>query len=839
MNEDMTRGSALLDEYAQRFAGPVPALRLPLARPAGEISLGERDRVRAPVPDRVRDEADRICREHGCTPWELYVCAYLVCLARYGNESVILAVTDSAVNAVPILLGCDGDATLRGFLANVRAELGRLTRLGPASGREIAERVRPWHAGQVSALAQATAAHVNRPADRERCRGGLVHLAVEGDDPADLWLDFAAQALTRSAAERMASHLVHVLGTFQEEPDAEVDSVPLIGAEERRTLLAWSHPEPAFALTTPVHEQVRRTAAVTPSAPAVRWRDQCLSHGDLDRRTNRLAHHLRALGVVLEDRVGIYVEPGLERVIAPLAVLKAGGAYVPLDPRYPSKRVARVLADASARVLLTQVSLAGALPPMPGTTVVVLDGDEQPWAAHPPTCPDVPVSLENLAYVIYTSGSTGTPKGVMVEHRSLAHIVTWHNHTYAVDESDRGALVAGFSFDASVWELWPYLVAGASLTVAPEAVRHDPAALARWLQETAATTAFIPTPLVAPLIGLPEAARLPLRAMFTGGDRLTCHPRADLPFGLYNVYGPTECTVLATCGRVPSEPAATMPSVGRPIPGAIVRVLDGRRNPVPIGVPGEVYIGGTGVARGYLGNPPLNAERFLVDPDSAGTLYRTGDWARWTESGELDFVGRMDGQVKIRGYRIECGEIESVLRTHPAVDEAVVVVPPSESGEKRLAAYVLSVRGADVSPAGLRAHLRSSVPDWMLPSTVTIVGELPLTTNGKIDRRRLPAPVESEGLSGGSDPRYAAPRTVTEQAIAGIWADLLCLERVCVSDNFFDSGGDSMLAMELVARGRAQGIHIGLETVFRTKDLAELAAAVSGDHRGADELALS
>ncbi|HWN41840.1 MAG TPA: amino acid adenylation domain-containing protein, partial [Thermoanaerobaculia bacterium] len=462
---------------------------------------------------------------------------------------------------------------------------------------------------------------------------------------------------------------------------------------------------------------------------------------------------------------------------------------MPLDPSHPPERRAFMLADAGAGIVLTR---------------------DEPWSAEEEHV--APVSADGLAYVIYTSGSTGRPKGVAVPHRGLANLVDWHRRTYAVTPADRASVLAGPAFDASVWEVWPYLASGASLHFPDADTRAKPDALLRWLAAEGITLCFLPTPLAEACLGEVPPPDLALRAVLTGGDWLRFPPPPGLSFSLVNHYGPTESSVVTTAGVV-APGGEAVPTIGRPIANIRVHLLDRWLNRVPMGVPGELHIAGAGLARGYLGSPGLTAEAFIPDPFSTrpgARLYKTGDLARWLPGGEIEFLGRLDHQVKVRGFRIELGEIEAVLLTHPEVREAAVL-----AREGRLVAYLSG------DPQELRAWLGIRLPDYMVPSAFVVLSSLPLTGNGKIDRRAL------ETIEVLPERETLALRTPVEELLAGIWAELLNVERIGPVDDFFELGGHSLLAAQLVSRVRKVcGVEIPVRTIFEASTVRALAAAV-------------
>jgi amino acid adenylation domain-containing protein len=552
---------------------------------------------------------------------------------------------------------------------------------------------------------------------------------------------------------------------------------------------------------------------------------EVLSYGDLDRRAGELAGRLARLGVGPEARVAIFLERSPDLVVAQLAVLKAGGAYVPLDPDTPRERLAVALADCRAAAVVTRAPLAGRLPPTPvGPSIVRLDlpapgaGDGGRPASAAPATP----APESLAYVIYTSGSTGAPKGVALTHGGLANLVDWHLDAYRLTPADRTALVAGLGFDASVWEVWPTLAAGASLHLPDDATRVEPERLAAWLAAAGVTVSFLPTPLAERVLAGRWPAGSALRALLTGGDTLHLHPPPALPFTLVNHYGPTEATVVTTAGAVPpAAGAGGLPAIGRPIANTRVHVLDRRLAPAPPGAPGELWVGGDGLARGYLDRPAQTADRFRPDPlgPAGGRLYRTGDLARWRPDGRLDFLGRNDLQVKLRGFRVELGEVEAVLARHPGVREAAAAVVPDGAGEPCLVAYWapatigVAAGGADLpdgagqaeeggrgpADAALRAFLGERLPKYMVPAVFVRMAALPLTANGKLDRAALPAPDFAATSPGEA---FRPPATAVEELVAEVWREVLGRDGLGLDAHFFDLGGHSLTAIRVVARLR-------------------------------------
>jgi amino acid adenylation domain-containing protein len=571
----------------------------------------------------------------------------------------------------------------------------------------------------------------------------------------------------------------------------------------------WNATSVTYPQARCAHELVEEQARMRPDALAVESAGGQLTYGELDARAERLASRLRGHGVQSDSLVAVYLERSIEMVVALLAVWKAGAAYVPIDREYPAERVRFMLEDTGAPVLLTQKLLAAALPAS-SATIVHVDIDEP---IPKSILGSFPASTDRLAYVIYTSGSTGVPKGVPITHRSLFNLICWHQQAYDVTPADRATQIAGPAFDAAVWEIWPYLAAGASLHIPDERTRLDAGLLVRWLAERRITLAFLPTALAeaALLERWPEASRL--RVLLTGGDKLGVPPARALPFRLVNHYGPTENTVVSTCADVPTK---GIPPIGRPLPNTQAYVVDRYLQPVPIGVPGELLVGGVQLSPGYWKRADLTAERFIQA--FGKRLYRTGDVVRWLPDGNIEFLGRIDEQVKIRGCRVELGEIESVIARQPGVREAVVLAR-DVGGDKRLVAYVV----ANVDSEELRTMLRATLPAYMVPAHFVRLSRMPLTPNGKLDRKALPAPERIAAAAA----EFVAPTTPTERALAELWQHVLRIERIGAKDNFFESGGHSLLAMQLVGEVRERfGVELTIKNLFARPVLAELAEAI-------------
>ncbi|WP_437327214.1 amino acid adenylation domain-containing protein [Sorangium sp. So ce381] len=874
------RLDARLDHWTRELAGAPTALDLPTDRPRPAVQSFDGGSIERALDRSLLQRLESAARDEGASLFTALLAGVLAVLHRITGEEDVLIGTPLHGRDTPgvrELIGLFGGPVIvrgrfgaqpsfRQLLRQVHRSIeeGRANSEVPARAllEKLAAPRDPGRTPLVQVLFAAT------PPSPPPCAGSLLtltrtdldlpcvghDLVVSIQDAAAgvvARLDYRRDLFEQATAVRLLEQWQALLGGAAEDPDQRISDLPLLSADARRQLLVdWS----SGAATAPprelVHEQVEEQARRAPSAAAVAFEGERLTYAELDRRSNQIAHLLRKNGAGPGALVGICLERSPDMIVAALGVLKAGGAYVPLDPAYPPARLAFMLEDAKVSALLTSDHLVGRVPSR-GLSVVRLDADRatldrEPVDEVPPAAGQTP---DALAYVIYTSGSTGRPKGVLVEHRGLTNLVAWHRRRFTLSSSDRATLIASPGFDASVWEMWPALCSGACLYIPSEALRRSPADLKQWLLEQQITVSFVPTPLAEELLRLDWPARCALRALLTGGDRLRLWPHRAIPFEVVNNYGPTEATVVTTSCSLPrgahdDRGPSREPPIGTPIDNARVYLLDPRRQPVPVGVPGELYIAGDGLARGYLHDPQLTRDRFLPDPfssDPAARMYRTGDLVRWLHDGNIEFLGRLDHQVKIRGFRLELGEVEAALRQHPGLDDAVVLATADAHGDTRLVAYVVpnsgeqpAAPGVEASPAALRAHLQGRLPEHMVPSAFVALDALPMTANGKVDRAALPAPGPARAALAHA---FVAPRSPVERALAGIWQEVLRQERVGVHDSFLELGGSSVHAVRLLSRVRsALGVELKFQELFRHPTIAEFAPLVRRERaaRGAE-----
>ncbi|HEX2204789.1 MAG TPA: amino acid adenylation domain-containing protein [Longimicrobium sp.] len=847
-----------------KLAGLPPALELPADRPRpAEMSFRGRTR-RHLLPPELARAARGFAKERGVTLYMTLLAAFQALLHRYTgeadfavgggvanrNDRAAEGVIGMIVNTVAHRADLGGDPTVAELIGRVRATTFEAYAHRDVPFGEVVEAVQPERrlshlpVYQVAFSFQdvpypsfdlpGARMSVTEALSNESAKFDLQVISIPrgsqradgGDEVTMIW-EYATDLFDDATVARMEAHFRALLAGMIAHPEARVSALPLVPADERRTLIdEWSGRETPYPRAT-VGRLFAERAAAAPEAVALATERDTVTYAALDAGANRLARRLRALGVVPGTRVGLCLERSPEMVAATLAILKAGGAYVPLDPSYPAERLAFMLADTAVPVLVTDSRLAGALPAHDAKTVF-LDRDVEAFAAESSDPLPVDTTPESVAYVMYTSGSTGTPKGIEVPHRALARLVR-ETDWIDVRPDDVFLQMAPASFDAATLEIWAPLLNGARLALYPaEAPSVD--GIAHAVARHGVTVLWLTAGLFHLVVDERIGSLRGVRTLIAGGDVLSVpHVRRVLAelsgTTLVNGYGPTENTTFTCCHTVEAlaEDAASVP-IGRPIANTRVYVLDARMEPAPVGVPGELYAGGAGLALGYLNRPELTAEKFVADPfRPGGRLYRTGDRARWRPDGTLEFLGRVDAQVKVRGFRIEPGEVEAALRAHPAVADAVVVVRDDAGQPKRLVAYAVA-EGADASLSSeLRDHLRARLPEYMVPSAVVVVDRLPLTSNGKVDARALPAPDAAPSPDAGAG---REPRDETERTLAALLAAVLRRDAVGVDDNFFDLGGDSILCMQLVSRAREAGLPLATRDVFQHQTVAAMAAGL-------------
>ncbi|MBN8468384.1 non-ribosomal peptide synthase/polyketide synthase [Corallococcus exiguus] len=861
--------SAQLDGWRQRLAGAPAVLELPTDRPRPPVQTFRGARHSFRLPADVAERLGALGQQEKATPFMTLLAAFQVLLGRYSGQDDICVGSPIAGRRMARLEGLIGffvntlvlrsrlapGATFRELVRQVRETTLDAYAHQDLPFEQLVEELRPERDLSTPPLFQVMFVVQNAPVSALRVPGlKLQPLDVETSTSRfDLTLQFAespegwagsleynTDLFDAGTVARLATHFQVLLAAALTAPDTRLESLPLLtGAERQQVLVDWN----TLRLDPPAHGTLHglfeAQVARAPDARALSFEDQHLTYRELNARANQLAAWLRSQGVGAESRVGLYLDRSLELVIGLLAILKAGAAYVPMDPAYPRERLAFMVEDSGVPLLLTQQSLAAQLPSHQGR-ILCLDSEWPTVAGFPTHDVDAKVDEDHLAYVIYTSGSTGRPKGSLLCHGQVLRLFSSTQREYGFNARDVWTLFHSCAFDFSVWELWGALLYGGRLVVVPYWVSRSPGDFHALLRREAVTVLNQTPSAFRQLIqheqSLENPPPLALRYVIFGGEALDFRGlqpwfalHGDSQPQLINMYGITETTVHVTYRPLSQRDASgTSSVVGAPIADLQAFILGPSLEPVPVGVPGELYIGGRGLARGYLNRPDLTAERFIPHPFSTAPgarLYKTGDRARFRADGQIDYLGRTDFQVKLRGFRIELGEIEAVLEQQPGLRQALVLAREDRTGDKRLVAYVVPAAGHAVDTATLRQELKARLPEYMVPSAFVTLEALPLTSNGKVDRRALPAPDASASATAASG--YVAPRTPSEQRLAELWRDVLGVERVGATDSFFELGGHSLLAVQVMSRIRATfGVDLPLRTLFEHRTVEAVAGAL-------------
>ena len=859
------RGPALAETLAfwsARLRGLPAVLELPTDRPRPAVRTWRGGRVGGWLDEDLSQRALRLGRREGATPFMILLAAFGALLHRQGGQESFAVGTPVAgrnrfelepligffVNT--LVLRCDpsGGSTFREVLARVRETVLEADVHQELPFEKLVEELAPERVLSHTPLFQVMLAFLNVPWREVAVEGLTVEPMGEGNAAAKfdltlaarldgarfrLDLEYATELFDEVTATRLLGHLERLLAGAVEDVALRVSELPLLDGAERHQLLVWNGVAAPERLGRPVHELFAAQARRTPDAVAVEHLGRSMSYRDLWCRAAAIARRLRSRGAGPDVPVALCLERSPELVAGVLGILAAGGAFLPLDPTLPAERLAYLLDDSRAPMVVTRRALLSALPVRVAAQAILLD-DIADGEGQPGPEPAETVAPDSLAYVIYTSGSTGGPKGVMISHRGLLHYLGWSLRAYVEPERRGAALATSLSFDLAITSLFTPLLAGQTVVLLPEG--EGPEALIEGLRDQSGLSFLKLTPahlevLNRGLLDLPiedKAAVLVLGGEALSGESLAPWRERAPAIRMVNEYGPTEAVVGCCVYELPPGPVAAGPvPIGRPLPGTRLHTLDRWGSLVPAGVPGELYAGGEGLARGYLGRPALTAERFVPDPFSAepgARLYRTGDLARLRRDGNLEFLGRIDQQVKVRGYRIEPGEIAVALLEHTDVREAVVLAREDDPGDRRLVAYVVTAPERTVAIGELRDLLERRLPAYMVPASFISLPALPLTANGKVDLRALPAPGTARP---DLEEVFVAPSSPAERQLAAIWSQVLRIERVGVHDNFFQLGGDSILSLQIVSRANRAGLQISTRQIFERQTVAGLAAVAS------------
>jgi len=841
-----------LDYWKDRLHGAPEIIELPTDRPRGATQTYNGAFIEHVLPDHIHQGLKDVARtEHG-TLFMVCLAAFNILLARYSGQTDICVGTPVAgrrhtdlegligffINTLVMRNDLSGDPDFAELIGRVKQTALEAYAHQELPFEKLVDELHPTRDMSHAPLFQVAFILQNTPWDQSATLHDLEISPIEldyGVAKFDLSLvmaerregllvhfEYNTDLYDHSSIERMVGHFETLLEGIVKDHKQAVTDLPLLTAPERQQILYdWNATETPYADNSCIHTLFEQRVAEQPDAPAVYFRDEVVSFGELNERANRIAAYLNDKGADIGDIVGVCLDRSVDLVATLLGIFKSGAAYVPLDPKYPCERLEWMLTDSQAPVVITHSTLLDALPESQAQAICI-DEEAAAIASQPADNPDCRTTADDLAWVIYTSGSTGKPKGVMIPHRGACNLACAQENAFGLGPQDRMLQFASISFDASIFELIMGLQVGAAMVLAPQDDLLPGAPLLDVLQRHAVTAVTLPPTA---LMQLPAADLPELKTITVAGE--ACPPElvANWADGrrFFNLYGPTESTVWASYAQC--FPSADI-TIGKPVTNARLYVLDDNQQPLPVGVPGELCIGGAGLAHGYMNRVELSAEKFLDDPfreESDARIYRTGDRVAFLPDGNIAFLGRIDHQLKVRGFRIEAGEIETTLKELDAVRETVVLATGESVADRKLVAYVVPQAGAELSLGELRAHLKETLPDFMVPSAFVVLDEFPLTPNGKVDRKALPAPDEEQRLA--LEVEYVAPTTDAEQVLVDIWADLLNLERVGVHDNFFELGGDSILSIQIIARAAQTGLRLTPKQLFQHQTIAELAQA--------------
>jgi amino acid adenylation domain-containing protein/thioester reductase-like protein len=856
-----------LSYWKRQLGDNPPVLQLPTDYPRSAVQTYQGQRESIALSKTLTNKLKTLSQQEEATLFMTLLAAFKVLLYRYtGQEDIFVGSPIANRNQVEIeeLIGffintlvlrtdLSGNPTFRELLQRVREVALEAYSHQDVPFEKIVAELQPERYLSHNPLFQTIFALQNAPSpapdfleldssflqiDTQTAKFEFQLELFEKLEGLEGWCEYNTTLFTSETINRMLGHFQVLLEAIVSNPDQRLSDLPLLTDAERHQLLVeWNNTKTDYPRNLSIHQLFEAQVEQTPNNVAVIFEDKQLSYQQLNQQANQLAHYLQSLGVKPGELVGICIERSLEMIIGVVGILKAGGAYIPLDPTYPQERLASMLEDSQVSVLLTQQQLIERLPHH-HARVVCLDTDWQVINRESEDNLISNVAAHNLAYVIYTSGSTGKPKGVAVPHRGVVRLLINTNYV-KFNPDDKVAHASNPSFDAATFEIWGALLHGARIIIVTKDILLSPQNFVTYIRAKEINVLFLTPALFHQLASFVPQAFSSLKYLVLGGEAVDPRWVKEVleqgpPQQLLNGYGPTESTTFSCCYLIQdiSKKSTNIP-IGRPISNTQVYILDHYLQPVPIGVPGELYIGGDGLAQGYLNRPELNREKFIPNPlseESGNLLYKTGDLVRYLPDGNIEFLGRTDNLVKIRGFRIELGEIEAVLAQHPVVEKAVVIAREDISGDKRLVAYIANNKKLSQStdPKSqisnqLRDFLKQKLPDYMVPSIFVLLDTLPITSNGKVDRRALPDPDQSLSDLNLAE-AFVAPRTSIEQQLAEIWAQILNLEQVSIYDDFFEFGGHSLLVTQLLFQVRETfQVVLPLQSFFKAPTIAELA----------------
>ena len=880
--------SSQLNYWKQKLLD-LPQLQLPTDHPRPAVETFRGAGIPINIPAALTSKVKQLTQKQGTTLFMTLLAAFKVLLSRYSGQESIAVGTPIAnrnyreiegligffVNSLVMYTDLGGEPSFTEVLKRVKQTALEAYGHQDIPFEKLVEQLQPERSLSQNPLFQVVFAvqesehmkpsfslpNLEVELGWERWMGDQMtvrmdlelHLWLEGEEIKGLCA-YNRDLFSAETISRMLSHYQNLLSAAVETTERPVSQLPLMKEPELdQILVEWNNTKTDYPNDKCIHQLFEQQVENNPNSIAVVFEQQKLTYSQLNSKANQLAHYLQKLGVVPETLVGICVERSVEMVVGLLAILKAGGAYLPLDPAYPQERLEYMFADSQVSVLLTQQQLLAQLP-QHQAKVVFLDRDWEKIATETPEKVESEVSPQNLAYVIYTSGSTGKPKGVLVEHKGLCNLVTVQMQGFQVNSNSRVLQFASLSFDASIWEIVMALGSGASLYIGSRDSLMPGVGMSQWLRNNKITHITIPPSALAVM---PKDELPTLKTIVVAGE--ACPPELISHWAkgrqFVNAYGPTESTVCATMAEC--SPECYVPPIGRPISNTQIYILDRNLQPVPIGVPGEIYIGGVGLARGYLNREDLTNQKFIPNPfdnskvksgatprrrktqgnahqeSQKSKLYKTGDLGRYLADGNIEFIGRIDHQVKIRGFRIEIGEIEALVSQYPDIKENVVIAQSDPAGDKRLVVYIVpkqeSTQDTSLIPQ-IRQFLKQKLPEYMIPAAFVLLDAFPLTPNGKIDRRALPVP---DTVPSGISTAYVTPQTETEQLLAKIWQEVLQVEKVGIYDNFFELGGHSLLTIKVHTKlQEIYAQYISLVKLFQHPNISEFSKYLIDLQRG-------